>query len=262
MRKKNENNLTEILKKIAPGTEIREGLDNILRAKTGGLLLITDNNDIIQEVVDGGFFINEEYTSSKLYELAKMDGAIVLSGDFKKILFANAQLIPSYTIPTVETGTRHRTAERTAKQTGELVISISQRRNIITIFKENERYILENTDVVLSKANQAIQTLEKYKKVFDNKLAILNEYEFNDIVTLDNVITVIQRAEMVMKIVEEIENQIYELRRRRKTYKYASRRTNRWIRKRRKTNNKRLYCTRKEKSHPRANIRRINIIIL
>ena len=66
MRKKNENNLTEILKKIAPGTEIREGLDNILRAKTGGLLLITDNNDIIQEVVDGGFFINEEYTSSKL----------------------------------------------------------------------------------------------------------------------------------------------------------------------------------------------------
>lgn len=158
-----------------------------------------------------GFFINEDYTSSKLYELAKMDGAIVLSGDMKKILFANAQLIPSHEITTVETGTRHRTAERTAKQTGELVISISQRRNIITIFKENERYILEDTEVVLNKANQAIKTLEKYKKVFDSKLNILNEYEFNDIVTLDNVIGVLQRAEMVMQIVEEIQKQVAEL---------------------------------------------------
>ena len=140
-----------------------------------------------------------------------MDGAIVLSGDLKKILYANAQLIPSHEITTLETGTRHRTAERTAKQTGELVISISQRRSIITVFKGNDRYILEDTDSVLSKANQAIQTLEKYKKVFDNKLNILNEYEFNDIVTLQNVIVAIQRAEMVMKIVEEIQRQIYEL---------------------------------------------------
>ena len=175
------------------------------------LLLITDKQEVIDEIVDGGFNINEDYTSSKLYELAKMDGAIILSGDMKKILFANAQLIPSYQIPTVETGTRHRTAERTAKQTGELVISISQRRNIITIFKDNYRYILEDTDVVLNKANQAIQTLEKYRKVYDSKLSILNEYEFNDIVTLENVIVAIQRAEMVMKIVEEIQRQIYEL---------------------------------------------------
>ena len=140
-----------------------------------------------------------------------MDGAIVLSGDLRKILYANAQLIPSYEINTSETGTRHRTAERTAKQTGELVISISQRRSIITVFKGNDRYILEDTDAVLNKANQAIQTLEKYKKVFDNKLSLLNEYEFNDIVTLKNVIGAIQRAEMVMKIVEEIQRQISEL---------------------------------------------------
>lgn len=206
-----DDNITEVLKKIAPGTEIRDGLENILRAKTGALLLISDNQDTIKEVVDGGFYINEDYTSSKLYELAKMDGAIVLSGDFKKILFANAQLIPSHNIPTVETGTRHRTAERTAKQTGELVISISQRRSIITIFKGNSRYVLEETEAVLNKANQALQTLEKYKKVFDSKLSILNEYEFNDIVTLDNVLTVIQRAEMVKRIVEEIQNSIYEL---------------------------------------------------
>lgn len=201
----------DLLKLIAPGTPIRDGLENILRAKTGALLLITDNNDVIKEIVDGGFYINEEYTSSKLYELAKMDGAIVLSGDLKKILYANAQLIPSHEITTLETGTRHRTAERTAKQTGELVISISQRRSIITVFKGNDRYILEDTNAVLNKANQAIQTLEKYKKVFDNKLSLLNEYEFNDIVTLQNVIGAIQRAEMVMKIVEEIQRQISEL---------------------------------------------------
>ena len=206
-----EDPIAELLKKIAPGTPIREGLDSILKAKTGALLLLTDSEEVIDEVVDGGFYINEEYTSAKLYELAKMDGAIILNGDMKKILFANAQLIPSYQIPTQETGTRHRTAERTAKQTGELVISISQRRNVITVFKENYRYVLEDTDVVLNKANQAIQTLEKYKKVYDSKLSILNEYEFNDIVTLDNVLAVIQRAEMVMKIVEEIRRNIYEL---------------------------------------------------
>ena len=211
MKKVKEDNITSVLKLIAPGTPIRDGLENILRAKTGALLLITDNNEVIKQIVDGGFVINEEYTSSKLYELAKMDGAIVLSGDMKKILYANTQLIPEHEIQTTETGTRHRTAERTAKQTGELVISISQRRNIITVFKGNDRYVLEGTDVVLNKANQAIQTLEKYKKVFDNKLNILNEYEFNDIVTLQNVVLAIQRAEMVMRIVEEIQRQIYEL---------------------------------------------------
>ena len=198
MRTGKEDNITEILKLIAPGTPIRDGLENILRARTGALLLITDSEEVLNEVVDGGFFINEEYSSSKLYELAKMDGAIVLSGDLKKILYANAQLIPSSEIATLETGTRHRTAERTAKQTGELVISISQRRSIITVFKGNDRYILEDTDSVLSKANQAIQTLEKYKKVFDNKLNVLNEYEFNYIVTLEHVIVAIQRAELVM----------------------------------------------------------------
>lgn len=163
------------------------------------------------EIVDGGFYINEEYTASRLYELAKMDGAIVLSSDMKYILYANAQIVPDYTIPTKETGTRHRTAERTAKQTNELVISISQRRNIITIFKGNFRYVLEETSKVISKANQALQILEKYKKVSDTKISILNEYEFNDTVTLDNVINCIERIEQVMTIKKEVENAIYEL---------------------------------------------------
>ncbi len=208
--KKEDSIITEILKSIAPGTAICDGLENILKAKTGALIVIADNKEVL-DLVDGGFQLDIDYTSSRLYELAKMDGAIVLSADFKKILYANTQLIPSSTIPTTETGTRHRTAERAAKQTGALVISISQRRSIITIFKGNTRYVLEDTSKVISKANQALQTVEKYKKVFDNKLNLLNEYEFNDIVTLENVINAIQRAEMVMKVVEEVEKAIFEL---------------------------------------------------
>lgn len=210
MRLEKEVDTIEILKLIAPGTDIRKGLENILKAKTGALIVIGDSKEVL-DIVDGGFSINEEYTSSRLYELAKMDGAIVLSKDLKRILFANAQLIPNAGIVTKETGTRHRTAERTAKQTGELVISISQRRNIITVFKGDFRYVIEDTSRILTKANQALQTVEKYKKVFDGKLSVLNEYEFNDIVTLDNVITAIQRAEMVMKMVAEAQRNISEL---------------------------------------------------
>lgn len=205
-----ETVITEILKLIAPGTKIREGLENILKAKTGGLIVIGDTKEVL-DLVDGGFNLNVDYTSSRLYELAKMDGAIVLSADLKKILYANAQLIPSPDITTNETGTRHRTAERTAKQTGEIVISVSQRRNVITIFKGDLRYVLQDSSKVITKANQALQTAEKYKKVFDDKLNLLNEYEFNDIVTLQNVIVCIQRAEMVLKVVDEVKRAIYEL---------------------------------------------------
>ena len=192
------------------GTPIRNGLENILKAKTGALIVADDSKEML-DLVDGGFKLDIEYTSSRLYELAKMDGAIVLSSDFKRILYANAQIIPSSSIATTETGTRHRTAERTAKQTGALVISISQRRGIITIFKDGNRYVLKDSATVISKANQALQTVEKYKKVFDGKLNLLNEYEFNDIVTLENVIISIQRAEMVMKVAEEVNKAIDEL---------------------------------------------------
>ena len=132
MRTGKENTITEILKLIAPGTPIRDGLENILRAKTGALLLITDNPDIIKEVVDGGFYINEEYTASRLYELAKMDGAIVLSGDLKRILFANAQLIPSrniettenYYIRSIDDNRRNAVNEYDSKNTTEVIKSV------------------------------------------------------------------------------------------------------------------------------------------
>lgn len=202
--------IEEVLKQIAPGTQIRNGLENILNAKTGALIAVADNEELLK-LVDGGFKLDVDFSPARLYELAKMDGAIILSSDFKKILYANTQLIPSPEIYTSETGTRHRTAERTAKQTGALVISISQRRGIITLFRGNSRYMLKNSADVISKANQALQIVEKYKKVFDNKINMLNEYEFNDIVTLENVITVIQRAEMVMRMAEEVKKAIDEL---------------------------------------------------
>lgn len=210
MNNSKDDNILDILKLIAPGTRIREGLENILKAKTGALIVIGDKKEIM-DIVDGGFSIDVEYTPAKLYELAKMDGAIVLSSDMKKILRANTQLIPSSDVFTNETGTRHRTAERTAKQTGELVICVSQRRGVITLFKGSTRYILEDTSKVITKANQALQTVEKYKKVFDSKINLLNEYEFNDIVTLENVIVSLQRAEMVTMVADEVKKAICEL---------------------------------------------------
>jgi len=146
-----------------------------------------------------------------LYELAKMDGAIVLSGDVKKILFANAQLIPDYSIPTSETGTRHRTAERVAKQTGDIVIAISQRRNVITVYRGDQKYVLEEISKIFTKANQALQTLEKYKIVLDQAVINLNALEFNDLVTIYDVALVVQKIEMVMRITNIIEKYIIEL---------------------------------------------------
>ena len=203
-------NLIHALKMISPGSPLRQGLDNILKAKTGGLIVIATGEEIM-EVVDGGFCINAEYSPAYIYELAKMDGAIVLSSDTKKILFANAQLIPDYSISTSETGTRHRTAERVAKQTGAIVIAISQRRNIITVYRGDKKYALEDISKILTKANQALQTLEKYKSVLDEAIINLNALEFNDLVTIYDVAIVIQKIERVMRITIFIEKYVIEL---------------------------------------------------
>ncbi|GAA3644071.1 DNA integrity scanning diadenylate cyclase DisA [Asaccharospora irregularis] len=198
------------LKMISPGTQLRQGLDNVLKAKTGGLIVIATSEEIMK-VVDGGFSINAEYSPAYLYELAKMDGAIVLSGDIKKILVANAQLIPDYSIETSETGTRHRTAERVAKQTGAIVIAISQRRNVISVYRGENKYVVEDISKIFTKANQALQTLEKYKKVLDQAIISLNALEFNDLVTIYDVALVMQKMEMVMRVTNIIEKYVIEL---------------------------------------------------
>jgi diadenylate cyclase len=202
--------ISQMLQLVAPGTPLREGIDNVLRANTGGLIVV-GYNDKIKEIVDGGFSINCKYSPASLYELAKMDGAIILNEDATKILFANTQLIPDTVIPSTETGIRHRTAERVARQTGNLVISISQRRNVITLYQGMIRYSLKEIGVILTKANQAIQTLEKYKVVFDQSVTNLGALEFEELVTFQEVTQVIHRIEMVLRIKNEIIKYVNEL---------------------------------------------------
>lgn len=205
-----DRELVQALKIVAPGTPLREGLENILRAKTGALIVVGDSTKVM-EIVEGGFEINSEFSPASLYELAKMDGAIILSSDARRILAANTQLVPDSAIPSNETGIRHRTAERVARQTGEMVISISQRRSVITIYKGNLKYVLRDISVILAKANQALQTLEKYKDVLQRALNNLSELEFKDMVTLHDVVKALQRTEMVLRVVAEIERYISEL---------------------------------------------------
>jgi diadenylate cyclase len=209
-KKLTTNDFTDTIKLVAPGTSLQEGLENILRAKTGALIVVGDSKEVL-DLINGGFKIDVELNPSTLYELAKMDGAIVLNRDAKRILYANVQLIPNPVIPSYETGIRHRTAERVAKQTGELVVAISQRRNIITLYKGNAKYVLKDVSVILTKANQAIQTLEKYRSVLDEALRSLSALEFEDLVTLSDVAIVIQKSAMVERIADEIEDYICEL---------------------------------------------------
>ncbi|WP_377887117.1 DNA integrity scanning diadenylate cyclase DisA [Alkalihalobacillus sp. R86527] len=207
---KKQEVINDILKIVAPGTMLRHGIDNILRAKTGGLIVVGYNGKV-QDLVDGGFSIDCRFTPAYLYELAKMDGAIILNKEANKILYANTQLIPDTAIPSTETGIRHRTAERVAKQTGNLVISISQRRNVITLYQGSIRYSLKEIGVILTKANQAMQTLEKYKSVLDQGITDLGALEFEELATLQEVAQVIHRIEMVLRIKQEILNYINEL---------------------------------------------------
>ncbi|SHJ76977.1 DNA integrity scanning diadenylate cyclase DisA [Propionispora hippei] len=198
------------LKSLAPGTLLRDGLENVLRAKMGALVLIGDSPPVMK-LVDGGFNLHCDFTPAGFYELAKMDGALQLSADAKKIVCANAQLIPDPSIPTAETGTRHRTAERVAKQTGALVIAISQRRNIITVYMGNLRYTLKDSPSILNRANQALQTLEKYRAVFQKGLTMLSALEFEDMTTLADVAGLIIKGEQVARIARGIRRDIIEL---------------------------------------------------
>lgn len=202
--------MNQLLQLVAPGTPFREGLENVLRAKTGALIVVGYSPEVM-EVVDGGFSINCDFSPNYLYELAKMDGAIIMSEDMRRILYANTQLIPNSSIPSIETGIRHRTAERVAKQTGKLVVSISQRRNVITLYQGNLRYSLKDMGVILTKANQAIQTLEKYKAVLSQSFTNLSALEFEELVTLQEVAHVIQRVEMVLRVKLEIKRYVNEL---------------------------------------------------
>lgn len=205
-----DDGVHQILRMVAPGTPLREGLENVLQAKTGALIVVGEN-PAVNAIIDGGFRLDTEFTPAHLYELAKMDGAIILSNDAKRILYVNAMLLPERAIFSSETGIRHRTAERVARCTGLLTISISQRRNVITLYKGTIKYYLRDLGLILAKANTALQTLDKYRVVFNETLARLFVLELEGAVILADVTIALQRFEMLMRVVKEITNYIVEL---------------------------------------------------
>jgi diadenylate cyclase len=205
-----DKTLLSALKQVAPGTTLRSGIDDIIRAELGALIVIGDPN-ALAFLFSGGMRLDLPLTSQLLYELAKMDGAIIINRDGQKLVYANVQLMPDPAIPSSETGTRHRTAERVAKETDALVISISQQRETVTVFIGDVRYQLGEISDTLARTNQALGTLETYRTRLEQGLTRLTALEFQSAVVLDDVLVVLQRAEMTTRMAEEIERNCVEL---------------------------------------------------
>jgi len=205
-----EDLLRTTLTAVAPGTALRDGLERILRGNTGGLIVLGHDRGV-EALCTGGFTLDVEFSATRLRELSKMDGAVVVTGDLSRIVRAGVQLVPDPNIPTEETGTRHRTAERVAKQTGNPVISVSQSMRIIALYVDGRRYVLDDSAAILSRANQALATLERYKLRLDEVAGTLSALEIEDLVTVRDAMVVLQRLEMVRRIAAEIEGYVVEL---------------------------------------------------
>jgi diadenylate cyclase len=202
--------MIDALAQVAPGTPLREGLDRILQAEKGALIVIGDGPDVLA-ICSGGFLLDAEFSPQRLSELAKMDGAIVLAGDSSRIARANVHLVPNPNVPTSETGTRHRTAERVARSIDVPVISVSEDLGLVAVYRNDMKHPLEAIPRLLNRANQALQTLERYKTRLDGVSGNLSALEVEDLVTVRDVVSVLQRAEMVRRIAEEVDGYIVEL---------------------------------------------------
>ena len=202
--------LVQALRAVAPGTALREGLDRVLKAKMGALIVVGDGPEVLN-ICSGGFLLDAAFSPQRLSELAKMDGAIILASDASRIARANVHLVPDPNVPTSETGTRHRTAERVARSIGVPVISVSEDLSIIAVYVRSEKQPLEDIPRLLNRANQAQQALERYKTRLDAVGGALSALEVEDLVTLRDVLSVLQRTEMVMRIADEIAGYIVEL---------------------------------------------------
>ena len=202
--------LLRALDMVAPGSALREGIDNIVHSRTGGLIVIGDPEDI-SFLFSGGLNLDVDYTPALLYQVAKMDGAIVLNEQATQIVCANVQLMPDPTILSTETGTRHRTAERVSKQTDALVVAISERRDVVSLYLGGMKYILQDIPAVLAKANQGLATLDKYRVRLDSVSIRLTQLEFEGGSVLYDVLSVLQRSELVTRMAVEVERYIVEL---------------------------------------------------
>lgn len=205
-----EEAFREALLMIAPGTVLREAISAIIQSGTGALLCIGDTKKL-SKLSEGGVQLDADVTPQLIYELCKMDGAIILTEDGSRILYANRFLKPDAKIQSDETGTRHRVAQRLAEQAKCIVVTVSQRRSSVTLYVHDTRHVLDSISSLVNKAMQAIQTLEKYMNVLNQAMSELTTREFQDIVTIFDVCKTVQRTEMVMRIAAEIEPYILEL---------------------------------------------------
>ena len=195
---------------VAPGPQLRDGLERILRGNTGGLIVL-GNDKGVEGLCTGGFALDVEFSATRLRELSKMDGAVVVTGDLQRIVAAGVHLVPDPSIPSEETGTRHRTAERVAKQSGHPVITVSQSMRIIALYIGGRRHVLDDSAAILSRANQALATLERYKMRLDEVAGTLSALEIEDLVTLRDAMSVSQRLERVRRIAAEIVEYVLQL---------------------------------------------------
>ncbi len=209
IKKKESTDIVDALRVVAPGTQLREGIDEIVRARLGALIVVDSEN--LNEIIEGGFKLNCKFTPQRLFELCKMDGAIILSRDLKKIVYSNCLLVPTPLIPTKETGTRHKAGERTAKQAKTLVIAISERRNRITLYYNDIKYSLQRTEEIFNKAIEKLQVLDKQREIYNSLISHLNVLEFSGLASSNDVASVIQRIEIINRINEAVKRNILEL---------------------------------------------------
>lgn len=202
--------LRSVLAAIAPGTALREGLERILRGRTGALIVLGQDK-AVESMSTGGFALDVPFTATGLRELAKMDGAIILDAGAQRILRAAVHLMPDPSIETDESGTRHRTADRVARQTGLPILSVSASMHIIALYLDGTRHVVEDADAIIGRANQAIATLERYRSRLDEVSDALSALEIEDLVTVRDVAAVAQRLEMVSRIAAEIDQYVLEL---------------------------------------------------
>jgi diadenylate cyclase len=202
--------LRAAIAQVAPGTVLRDGLERILRGRTGGLVVL-GHDRTVEAMASGGFDLDVDFSAQRLRELSKMDGAVICDRDATKLIKAAVQLLPDPGIPTDEQGTRHRTADRVAKQAGFPVVSVSKSMNTIALYVAGRRYVLEDSGQILSRANQALATLERYKMRLDEVSGTLSALEIEDLVTVRDVCSVAQRLEMVRRISSEIADYLIEL---------------------------------------------------
>ena len=202
--------MRDALARVGPGSPLRDGVDRVVRSKAGALIVLSDDPEVLA-ICSGGFLVDAPFSPQRVSELCKMDGAIIISNDGGRIARANVHLVPDPTVPTSETGTRHRTAERVARSLDVPVVAASEEMGVINVYAGGLKRQLQEVGRLLDRANQALQTLERYKQRLDDAISSLTALEVEDVVTVRDVVAVLQRGEMVHRIADEMETMIIEL---------------------------------------------------